>query len=119
MGPFNTGIWSGNILSDPELRIGSVEDLNANGFSTLTTQIHQDVLGNGVWEHSGSLKGGCCTGPTWRVVYKRALQTQDPNDVQFKLGMSVPVAFAVWDGQNVERDGMKAISTWFTLHLPQ
>src|SRR3989449_6217293 len=33
--------------------------------------------------------------------------------VQFKLGMSVPVAFAVWDGQNVERDGMKAISTWF------
>src|SRR2546427_183044 len=72
-----------------------------------------------VWEHSGSLKGGCCTGPTWRVVYKRALQTQDPNDVQFKLGMSVPVAFAVWDGQNVERDGMKAISTWFTLHLPQ
>src|SRR5438128_10941936 len=105
MGPFNTGIWSGNILSDPELRIGSVEDLNANGFSTLTTQIHQDVLGNGVWEHSGSLKGGCCTGPTWRVVYKRALQTQDPHDGPLRPGRSGPVAFTVGAGSNSGRDG--------------
>jgi len=105
-------------MSDPEMRIGSVEDLNANGFSTLTTQAHQDVVGNGLWEPAGSIKGGCCTGPTWRVVYKRALQTSDPNDVQFKSGAAVPVAFAVWDGQNVERDGMKAISTWFSLQIP-
>lgn len=118
LGPFNPGIWSGNILSDPTLRSSSVEDLNANGFSTLTTQAHQDVLGNGLWEHSGSLKGGCCIGPTWRVVMKRALSTSDPNDVQFKPGASVPVAFAVWDGANVERNGMKGISTWFTLKLP-
>ncbi len=118
MGPFNTGIWSGNILSDPEMRVGSVEDLNATGFSTLTTQAHQDVVGNGLWEHSGSIKGGCCTGPTWRVVFKRAMTTSDSNDVQFKGGLSVPVAFAVWDGQNVERDGMKGISTWFTLQVP-
>ena len=32
--------------------------------------------------------------------------------------MSVPIAFAVWDGTNVERNGMKALSTWFTLKLP-
>jgi DMSO reductase family type II enzyme heme b subunit len=38
--------------------------------------------------------------------------------VQFKGGASVPVAFAVWDGQNVERDGMKGISTWFSLQIP-
>jgi hypothetical protein len=119
MGPFNTGIWSGNILSDPEMRAGSVEDLNANGFSTLTTQAHQDVLGNGLWEPAGSIKGGCCSGPSWRVVYKRALATSDPNDVQLKAGAAVPVAFAVWDGQNLERDGMKGISTWFTLQIPE
>ena len=58
LGPFNPGIWSGNIMSDPTLRVSSVEDLNANGFSTLTTQAHQDVIGNGVWEPSGSVKGG-------------------------------------------------------------
>ena len=73
LGPFNPGIWSGNIMSDPTLRVSSVEDLNANGFSTLTTQAHQDVIGNGVWEPAGSVKGGCCTGPTWRMVVKRTL----------------------------------------------
>ena len=117
LGPFNPGIWSGNIMSDPTLRVSSVEDLNANGFSTLTTQAHQDVIGNGVWEPSGSVKGGGYSGPTWRVVVKRSLETGDANDTQFKGGMSVPIAFAVWDGNNVERNGMKALSTWFTLKL--
>jgi hypothetical protein len=118
LGPFNEGIWSGNIMSDPDMRIGSVEDLNANGFSTLTTQASQDVVGNGLWEPYGALKGGCCSGPTWRVVMKRSLATNDPNDVQFKAGSSFPVAFAVWDGSNVERNGMKGISTWFTAQMP-
>jgi hypothetical protein len=118
LGPFNEGIWSGNIMSDPDLRVGSVEDLNANGFSTLTTQASQDVVGNGLWEPYGALKGGCCSGPTWRVVMKRSLITKDPNDVQFKNGASFPVAFAVWDGSNVERNGMKGISTWFTAEMP-
>src|SRR3989442_9995925 len=103
MGPFNTGIWSGNILSDPELRIGSVEDLNANGFSTLTTQIHQDVLGNGVWEHSGSLKGGCCTGPTWRGVGKRGVQTPDPHAERFQVCQVGSGAVCVWGGPKTER----------------
>jgi hypothetical protein len=42
----------------------------------------------------------------------------DPNDVQFKPGSNFPVAFAVWDGSNVERNGMKGISTWFTAQMP-
>jgi len=46
------------------------------------------------------------------------VKTSDPNDVQFKKGASIPIAFAVWDGANVERDGQKAISTWFTLKMP-
>ena len=118
LGPFNPGIWSGNILSDPTLRVSSVEDLNANGFSTLTTQAHQDVIGNGLWEPAVSIKGGCCVGPTWRIVMKRALTTSDANAVQFNAGASVRVAFAVCDVANVERNGMKGISTWFTLKLP-
>jgi hypothetical protein len=118
LGPFNPGIWSGNILSDPDMRVSTVEDLSANGFSTLTTQASQDVMGNGLWEPYGALKGGCCSGPTWRVVMKRNLETNDPNDVKFKAGSSLPVAFAVWDGANVERNGMKGISTWFTAQMP-
>jgi len=118
LGPFNPGIWSGNILSDPDMRNSSVEDLSANGFSTLTTQASQDVYGYGAWEPYGALKGGCCSGPTWLVVMKRALKTNDPNDVQFTGGGSFPIAFAVWDGQNVERNGQKGISTWFTAKMP-
>jgi DMSO reductase family type II enzyme heme b subunit len=105
-------------MSDPSLRISSVEDLNANGFSTLTTQATQNVLGNGLWEPYGALKGGCCNGPRWRVVMKRSLTTDDPSDVQFQSGSSFPVAFAVWDGSNVERNGVKGISTWFTAQMP-
>ncbi len=117
-GPFNDGIWSGNIMSDPTLRASSVEDLSANGFSTLTTQTSQNVKGNGLWESYGSLKGGCCVGPSWRVVMTRTLKTDDANDVQFTSGSTFPVAFAVWDGTNVERNGMKGISTWYTLQMP-
>ena len=51
-------------------------------------------------------------------MIKRELTTNDQNDVQFKAGASIPVAFAVWDGSNVERNGMKGISTWFTLKMP-
>ncbi|MFB3146586.1 MAG: ethylbenzene dehydrogenase-related protein [Nitrospirales bacterium] len=49
---------------------------------------------------------------------KRSLTTNDPNDTQFRSGQSVPIAFAVWDGQNVERNGQKGISTWFTAKMP-
>ncbi len=118
LGPFNPGIWSGNILSDPTMRISSVEDLNAAGFSTLTTQMQQNVNGNGLWEPYGSMKGGCCIGPTWRVVMTRTLTSKDVNDVQFRSGASIPIAFAVWDGANVERDGQKGISSWFSLRMP-
>lgn len=75
-------------------------------------------MGNGLWEPYGTLKGGCCSGPNWRVVMKRSLATNDPSGVQFRAGSSFPVAFAVWDGSNVERAGMKAISTWFTGMMP-
>src|SRR5437588_4758963 len=49
LGPFNTGIWSCNIMSDQEMRASSVEVLNVIACSTLTMQIDPDVLGNGVW----------------------------------------------------------------------
>jgi len=64
------------------------------------------------------MKGGCCMGPTWRVVMKRSMTTNDSSDVQFRSGATIPVAFAVWDGTNVERDGQKGISTWFSLRMP-
>ena len=103
-GVFNAGRATGNILSDARMRVSAVEDLNAEGFSTLTTQAHQDVDGEGNWRNN-----------RWSVVFKRALKTGDANDTQFSGGKT-PIAIAIWDGQNKERNGQKAVTQWNTLH---
>ena len=102
-GVFNPGRATGNILSDNTLRRSPVEDLNAEGFSTLTTQSHQDVDGSGNWSNH-----------RWMVVFKRSLKTKDPNDTQF-TGKETPIAFAVWNGNNKERNGQKALTIFHTL----
>ena len=103
-GVYNPGRATGNILSDARMRVSAVEDLNAEGFSTLTTQAHQDVAGEGNWRNN-----------RWAVVFKRALKTGDANDTQFGGGKA-PMAIAIWDGQNKERNGQKAVTQWNTLH---
>jgi DMSO reductase family type II enzyme heme b subunit len=102
-GVYNSGRATGNILSDASMRASSVEDLNAEGFSTLTTQAHQDVQGKGNWSND-----------RWAVVFKRSLTTSDTNDTQFSGG-STPMAIAIWNGQNKERNGQKAVTQWNTL----
>jgi hypothetical protein len=99
-GVFNPARATGNILADQSLRVSPVEDLNAEGFSTLTTQAHQDVLGAGNWSNN-----------RWSVVFKRALSTGDSNDTQFS-GSKAAIAIAVWNGQNKERNGQKGITQW-------
>jgi DMSO reductase family type II enzyme heme b subunit len=63
-GVYNPGRATGNILSDASMRKSAVEDLNAEGFSTLTTQATQNVDGKGHWNNN-----------RWAVVFKRALST--------------------------------------------
>lgn len=100
------GLAAGNILSLPN-RGRSVEDLNAIGFGTLTTQGHQDVLGNGVWKDG-----------LWHVLITRPLTTTDPNDVQFIPGGDTVFNVAAWNGSNGDRNGQKNISTsWHPIEL--
>jgi len=99
-GVFNPARATGNILADASLRHSPVEDLNAEGFSTLTTQAHQDVEGKGNWDNN-----------RWTVVIKRSLTTADSNDTQFTAGKS-PMAIAIWNGHNKERNGQKAVTQW-------
>jgi DMSO reductase family type II enzyme heme b subunit len=102
-GVYNPGRATGNILSDASKRRSPVEDLNAEGFSTLTTQANQDVDGKGNWFNS-----------RWSVVFKRSLTTGDQNDTQFN-GSKTPMAIAIWNGQNKERNGQKAVTQFHTL----
>lgn len=86
-------------------RESPVEDLNAEGFSTLTIQDEQSVLGRGVWKDN-----------RWRVIFRRSLENSDSADAQF--GGATQMAIAVWNGANKERNGQKGLVGWVLLRFP-
>lgn len=102
-----TGWGAGNLFSAPS-RLTPVENLNAIGLGTLTSQPpeYQTVKGHGIW-----------TDGRWRVVMVRSLQTANERDAQFTAGASVPVALGIWDGAQGDRDGRKAVTVWQRLIL--
>jgi len=54
----------------------------------------------------------------WQLLLRRALSTDDPeNELQFETGVSIPIAFFVWDGDNGEDGTRGALSSWFFVHL--
>ena len=107
---FLAGRAAGNPRSAAAL-VSSVEDLNAVGFGTLTTQPPEGQNVHGASEHRDGV---------WRVVMSRALSDGDPNDAVLRpSGPAAIVAFAVWDGSRGDRDGQKSVSAWLALALPQ
>ena len=90
--------------SNSKLAYQTLEDLNAEGYSTLTDQNQQDVKGGAVWKNN-----------KWRLVFTRSLTNGNANDVQFKK--SVLMATAVWNGSNKELNGQKGIAGWLLLKI--
>lgn len=95
---------SGMAVQNPD-RESPVEDLNAEGFSTLTIQEEQNVQGKGVWKDN-----------RWRVIFRRPLNNSDTADAQFDG--STQMAIAVWNGANKERNGQKGLVGWILLRFP-
>ena len=87
-----------------------VEELNAEGFGTLTPQpqTKQNVLGKGVWKDG-----------KWRVVLYRALDSLNKWDIKFQSKQPILVSFAVWDGAHQDRNGRKVVSMWQRFHFAQ
>ena len=87
-------------------RISSVEDLIGGGFSTLTTKEKQGrVQGKATWKDG-----------VWHVVMRRPLSNEEQeNEAKLIPGRIQTVAFAVWNGENKERNGQKAVAPWFQL----
>ena len=89
-------------------RSSSVEDLIGGGFSTLTTKSRQGrIKGQAEWKNG-----------FWRVVMKRPLTRQGKeaeNEATIIPGRMQAVAFAVWNGENKERNGQKAVASWLQL----
>lgn len=104
---YRTAEAAGNLLAARTLK-SPVEDANAVGFGTITSQppAAQNVRGRGVWA-SGF----------WNVLFVRELRSRDQLDVQFQPGQAVPVAFAIWNGAQRDRNGRKVVSHWFQLSL--
>lgn len=102
---FLSGWAAGNPLSNP-IKVSPVEDLIAEGFGTLTSQRHHDVIGKGAWADG-----------VWRIILARPLTTSDPSDVQLQPGGVKHVAFAVWEGGNREVDGRKSFSNWHIVQV--
>jgi len=87
-------------------RISSVEDLIGGGFSTLTTKEKQGrVQGNAAWKDG-----------VWHVVMRRPLSNEEQeSEAKLIPGRVQTVSFAVWNGENKERNGQKAVAPWFRL----
>ncbi|HYV28609.1 MAG TPA: ethylbenzene dehydrogenase-related protein [Candidatus Eisenbacteria bacterium] len=104
---YRTAEAAQNLLSQPTHR-SPVEDANARGFGTMKSQppAGQNVKGKGIWRDSH-----------WNVVFIRGLKSRDADDVKLAIGKPTPIAFAVWDGQNRDRNGRKVVSNWHKLIL--
>jgi hypothetical protein len=89
-------------------RISSVEDLIGGGFSTLTTKEKQGrVQGKAIWKDG-----------VWHVVMRRPLVSEEQeNEAKLIPGRVQTVSFAVWNGENKERNGQKAVAPWFQLSI--
>ncbi|MHB1306007.1 MAG: ethylbenzene dehydrogenase-related protein [Limisphaerales bacterium] len=101
---YNTARSAGNVISQPHK--SPVEDANARGFGSFQSQPlkQQNVEGRGIW-HDGF----------WNVIFIRDLKSKDVDDVKFVAGRTVPVAFAIWNGEQGDRNGRKMVSNWYQL----
>jgi len=89
-------------------RASSVEDLIGGGFSTLTTKERQGrVQGTALWKEGA-----------WHVVMHRPLVGEEQeNEAKLIPGRVQTISFAVWNGENKERNGQKAVAPWFQLDI--
>ena len=87
-------------------RVSSVEDLIGGGISTLTTKDKQGrVQGKASWKDG-----------VWHVMMRRPLVSEEQeNEAKLVPGRVQTVSFAVWNGENKERNGQKAVAPWVQL----
>jgi len=103
----------GGTMTNPVAKLGTteqntVEELNAEGFGSITPQPkqQQDVLGYGVYEDG-----------EWNVVFVRDMETGGKWDAKLRKETPILVAFAVWDGKKEDRNGRKVVSVWQRLNV--
>ena len=86
---------------------GRTGNLVAYGFGTVTRVPFEGLTSTAQRTHGG-----------WAVVLTRPLKVESDVGVSLQGRSNVPVAFAVWDGNDQERDGLKAVTLeWWQLRF--
>lgn len=93
---------------------GTVENLAAGGFSSTTSLKEQTVsAGSQFIDRDGDAS-------EWVVVMSRPLRAAGDLQVDFTEADTVPMALAVWQGADAQRDGLKSVTLgWLNLTLGQ
>lgn len=97
----------GNSMALPA-RPGAAEALMAQGFGTVGPR----VGGTSSWSVVGQWTDGY-----WDVLFTRSMSAVIEGEPTLSPGLSAYVAFAVWDGAFMDRDGQKAVSVWHRLEV--
>lgn len=79
---------------------------NGRGLATMEPQATQNAQATAVYANG-----------RYSVIFRRALNTGDAEDVTFSPGVFVPIAFAISDGLRGEQPGAGALSPWQQLYL--
>ncbi len=85
---------------------GPAQDLVAHAFGTIGPASSQDV------KASGSYGDG-----KWAVVFSRGFDGATADQASFSAGDDTDIAFAVWNGSEGDRNGMKSVSQFATLSI--
>lgn len=86
---------------------GRTENLMAHGFGTATRAPLEGLKSTAARTDSG-----------WAVVLTRSLKVKPDGGASLLGKATMPIAFAVWDGANQERDGLKAVTLeWWQLRF--
>lgn len=101
---FFTAREAGNPYANPDQ--SAVQTLQSRAFGELTALSSQNVAGFGKHSSEG-----------WSVVFTREFDTGRTGHAVFAPSTKTDMAFAVWDGNQDERNGRKAVSQFVTLNI--
>jgi len=109
-----TDVWfPATELGNPVAQNGrAAQDLVASGFGTLAKAPTQSVRARGVYS-----KGDEQDTARWTVVFERPFAKPGRGQPGFSVSDKLDVAFAVWNGRDDERNGIKSVSQFSRLVL--
>jgi hypothetical protein len=81
---------------------GEIYEATAEGAGTLVKQDNNDLTGS--WKHENG---------RYSVIFKRALNTGDENDLVIEMKKFSSAAFFAWDGFRGESELKCAVSSWY------